>query len=196
MVSLYFSRCQTEEPILYLFMTFSCFYLLERFSILIIHLLGFLHVKVGKGCCSALKGMGCIVYVTEIDPICALQACMDGFRVVKLPDVVKHVDIVVTATGNKNVVTRTDLDKLKSGCIVCNMGHSNTEIDVQSLRTPDLTWEKVRSQVDHISWPDGKKIILLAEVKFFSRKFNPIPQSIFLYWFHVSIPLHCDTNLE
>lgn len=108
--------------------------------------------------------MGCIVYVTEIDPICALQACMDGFRVVKLPDVVKHVDIVVTATGNKNVVTRPDLDKLKSGCIVCNMGHSNTEIDVQSLRTPDLTWEKVRSQVDHISWPDGKKIILLAEV--------------------------------
>jgi len=125
--------------------------------------------EVGKGCCSALKGLGAIVYVTEIDPICALQACMDGFRVTKLEKVVKHVDIVITASGNKNVVTRKDMDSMKSGVIVCNMGHSNTEIDVTSLRTPDLTWEKVRSQVDHITWPDGKKIILFAEVSILAQ---------------------------
>lgn len=69
---------------------------------------------------------------------------MDGFRVVKISEVIKCVDVLVTATGNKNVVTREHIDKLKNGCIVCNMGHSNTEIDVQSLRTPELTWEKVR----------------------------------------------------
>merc|ERR1712223_1353800 len=119
--------------------------------------------QVGKGCCQSLKDMGCIVYVTEIDPICALQACMDGFQVVKLDVVIKSVDIVITATGNKNVVTREFMDKMKNGCIVCNMGHSNTEIDVLSLKTSDLTWEKVRSQVDHIIWPSGKRMVLLAE---------------------------------
>ncbi len=103
--------------------------------------------QVGKGCAQSLKSMGCVVFVTEIDPICALQACMDGFQVVKLSEVVKHVDIVVTATGNKGVVTREQMDKLKNGAIVCNMGHSNTEIDVLSLKTQDLTWEKVRTQV-------------------------------------------------
>ncbi|KAG7223223.1 hypothetical protein CRUP_015503, partial [Coryphaenoides rupestris] len=65
--------------------------------------------------------------------------------------------------GNKNVVVREYLDRMKNGCIVCNMGHSNTEIDVTSLRTPELTWERVRSQVDHVIWPDGKRIVLLAE---------------------------------
>uniref|UniRef100_A0A673I4K8 Putative adenosylhomocysteinase 2 n=1 Tax=Sinocyclocheilus rhinocerous TaxID=307959 RepID=A0A673I4K8_9TELE len=106
--------------------------------------------EVGKGCCSALKALGAIVCVTEIDPICALQACMDGFRVVKLNEVVRQMDMVITCTGNKNVVTREHLDRMKNGCIVCNMGHSNTEIDVVSdLRTPELTWERVRSQVDH-----------------------------------------------
>ncbi|XP_022246558.1 putative adenosylhomocysteinase 3 [Limulus polyphemus] len=120
--------------------------------------------EVGKGCCSALKGMGSIVYVTEIDPICALQACMDGFRVVKTNEIIRNIDILITATGNKNVVTREHMDKMKNGCIICNMGHSNTEIDVQSLRTPNLTWEKVRSQVDHVIWPDGKRIVLIAEV--------------------------------
>ncbi|KAH0617209.1 hypothetical protein JD844_029042 [Phrynosoma platyrhinos] len=118
---------------------------------------------VGKGCCAALKAMGSIVYVTEIDPICALQACMDGFRLVKLNEVIRQVDIVITCTGNKNVVTREHLDRMKNSCIVCNMGHSNTEIDVASLRTPELTWERVRSQVDHVIWPDGKRIVLLAE---------------------------------
>uniref|UniRef100_A0A8C9W5Q9 Adenosylhomocysteinase like 2 n=1 Tax=Scleropages formosus TaxID=113540 RepID=A0A8C9W5Q9_SCLFO len=121
--------------------------------------------EVGKGCCAALKAMGSIVYVTEIDPICALQACMDGFRLVKLSEVIRQVDIVITCTGNKNVVVREYLDRMKNGCIVCNMGHSNTEIDVASLRTPELTWERVRSQVDHVIWPDGKRIVLLAEVR-------------------------------
>ncbi|KAJ7397400.1 putative adenosylhomocysteinase 3 [Pitangus sulphuratus] len=88
---------------------------------------------VGKGCCAALKAMGSIVYVTEIDPICALQACMDGFRLVKLNEVIRQVDIVITCTGNKNVVTREHLDRMKNSCIVCNMGHSNTEIDVGRL---------------------------------------------------------------
>lgn len=111
-----------------------------------------------------MKGLGAIVIVTEIDPICALQACMDGFRVVRLEEVVRCADLIITCTGNKNVVTRQHMDKMKSGAIVCNMGHSNTEIDVTSLRTPELTWERVRSQVDHIIWPDGKRIVLLAEV--------------------------------
>lgn len=92
--------------------------------------------EVGKGCCAALKALGAIVYITEIDPICALQACMDGFRVVKLNEVIRQVDVVITCTGNKNVVTREHLDRMKNSCIVCNMGHSNTEIDVTSLRTP------------------------------------------------------------
>lgn len=117
----------------------------------------------GKGCSQALKSLGCIVYVTEIDPICALQASVDGFRVVKLNEIVRNADIVITTTGNKQVVTREHMEKMKNGCIVCNMGHSNTEIAVTELRTPDITWERVRSQVDHIIFPDGKRIILLAE---------------------------------
>lgn len=131
--------------------------------------------EVGKGCCQALKGLGCVVYVTEIDPICALQACMDGVRTVKLGEVIRQVDIVITATGNKNVVTREHMDKMKNGCIVCNMGHSNTEIDVNSLRTTELTWEKVRSQVDHIIWPDGKRIILLAEGRLVNLSLSSVP---------------------
>ncbi|XP_075988156.1 adenosylhomocysteinase-like 1 isoform X2 [Anticarsia gemmatalis] len=119
--------------------------------------------EVGKGCCQALKALGCVVYVTEIDPICALQAAMDGFRVVKLNEVIRQVDIVITATGNKGVVTREHMERMKNGCVVCNMGHSNTEIDVHALRTPDLLWERVRSQVDHIIWANGKRIVLLAE---------------------------------
>jgi adenosylhomocysteinase len=86
--------------------------------------------EVGKGCSQALKALGCIVYVTEIDPICALQASVDGFRCVKLNEIVRNVDIVITTTGNKSVVTREHMEKMKNGCIVCNMGHSNTEIDV------------------------------------------------------------------
>lgn len=131
--------------------------------------------EVGKGCCAALKAMGSIVYVTEIDPICALQACMDGFRLVKLSEVIRQVDIVITCTGNKNVVTREHLDRMKNSCIVCNMGHSNTEIDVASLRTPELTWERVRSQVDHVIWPDGKRIVLLAEGRLLNLSCSTVP---------------------
>lgn len=134
--------------------------------------------EVGKGCSQALKGLGCVVYITEIDPICALQASMDGFRVVKLNEVIRNVDIVITATGNKNVVTREHMDKMKNGCIVCNMGHSNTEIDVNSLRTPDLTWEKVRSQVDHVIWPDTKRIILLAEGRLVNLSCSSLPSFV------------------
>ncbi|KOX70825.1 Putative adenosylhomocysteinase 3 [Melipona quadrifasciata] len=121
--------------------------------------------EVGKGCCQALKGLGCIVYITEIDPICALQASMDGFRVMKLNEVIRNVDIVITATGNKNVVTREHMDKMKNGC-------------VNSLRTPDLTWEKVRSQVDHVIWPDGKRIVLLAEGRLVNLSCSSIPSFV------------------
>uniref|UniRef100_A0A8C7JJJ1 Adenosylhomocysteinase-like 1 n=1 Tax=Oncorhynchus kisutch TaxID=8019 RepID=A0A8C7JJJ1_ONCKI len=131
--------------------------------------------EVGKGCCSALKAMGAIVCITEIDPICALQGCMDGFRVVKLNEVIRQMDIVITCTGNKNVVTRDQLDRIKNGCIVCNMGHSNTEIDVASLRSPELTWERVRSQVDHVIWPDGKRVILLAEGRLLNLSCSTVP---------------------
>lgn len=134
--------------------------------------------QVGKGCAQSMKSMGCVVYVTEIDPICALQACMDGFQVVKLAEVVKHVDIVITATGNKGVVTREHMDKLKSGAIVCNMGHSNTEIDVMSLKTQDLTWEKVRTQVDHIIWPSGKRMVLLAEGRRVNLSCSSVPSFV------------------
>ena len=134
--------------------------------------------QVGKGCCQSLKNMGCVVYVTEIDPICALQACMDGFQVVKLTEVVQKVDIVITATGNKNVVTRDNMDKMKNGCIVCNMGHSNTEVDVLSLKTADLTWEKVRSQVDHIIWPSGKRMVLLAEGRRVNLSCSSVPSFV------------------
>jgi len=134
--------------------------------------------EVGKGCCHALKGLGCIVNITEIDPICALQACMDGFRVVRLSETVRSADIIITCTGNKNVIIREHLDKLKNGCIVCNMGHSNTEIDVGCLRTPELTWEKVRSQVDHIIWPDGKRIILIAEGRLINLSCSSVPSFV------------------
>ena len=99
-------------------------------------------------------------------------------KVVKLPEVVKHVDIVITATGNKGVVTREHMDKLKNGAIVCNMGHSNTEIDVMSLKTQDLTWEKVRTQVDHIIWPNGKRMVLLAEGRRVNLSCSSVPSFV------------------
>ncbi|XP_042571396.1 S-adenosylhomocysteine hydrolase-like protein 1 isoform X2 [Cyprinus carpio] len=131
--------------------------------------------EVGKGCSAALKAMGSVVYVTEIDPICALQACMDGFRLAKLGDVVRHVDMVITCTGNKNVVVREHMDLMKNGCVVCNMGRSNTEIDVNSLQTPELVWQHVRVQVDHIIWPDGKRIVLLAEGRVLNLSSSTVP---------------------
>ncbi|XP_067089982.1 S-adenosylhomocysteine hydrolase-like protein 1 isoform X2 [Osmerus mordax] len=131
--------------------------------------------EVGKGCSAALRAMGSVVYITEVDPICALQACMDGFRLVKLNEVIRQVDMVITCTGNRSVVGREHLDRMKSGCIVCNMGHSNTEIDVVSLQSPELTWERVRSQVDHVIWPDGKRIVLLAEGRLLNLSCSTVP---------------------
>lgn len=120
--------------------------------------------EVGKGCASALKGVGAIVFIAEIDPICAIQACMDGFSVVLVEQVIDKMDVVITATGNKNVITRSHMDRMKNAAVLCNMGHSNLEIDVNSLRTPELEWHKFRSHVDHIIWPNNsKRLILLSE---------------------------------
>lgn len=134
--------------------------------------------EVGKGCCAALKALGAVVYVTEVDPICALQACMDGFRVIKMTDILRQVDMVITCTGNKNVVMREHLDKMKSGCIVCNMGHSTSEIDMAGLRTSDLKWVHVRPQVDHVIWPDGKRIVLLAEGRLLNLSCSTVPSFV------------------
>ncbi|XP_076589059.1 S-adenosylhomocysteine hydrolase-like protein 1 [Chaetodon auriga] len=134
--------------------------------------------EVGKGCCAALKALGAVVYVTEVDPICALQACMDGFRVIKLSEVVRQADMVITCTGNKNVVGREHLEKMKNGCIVCNMGHSSTEIELASLRTAELRWERVRPQVDHVIWPDGRRIVLLAEGRLLNLSCSTVPSLV------------------
>ncbi len=116
---------------------------------------------VGKGCAQALKGMGAIVYVTEIDPICALQAAMEGFQVVTMDDAAPEMDIFVTATGNEFVITKEHMEVMKNQAIVCNIGHFDNEIEVERLR--ELEWENIKPQVDHVIFPDGKRIILLAE---------------------------------
>ncbi|MDJ0918238.1 MAG: adenosylhomocysteinase [Woeseiaceae bacterium] len=116
---------------------------------------------VGKGSAQSLRGLGATVWITEIDPICALQAAMEGYRVVRLDDVLEDIDILVTATGNFNVVTGPQLDRLKNEAIVCNIGHFDNEIDVAYLK--QYEWENIKPQVDHIIRPDGKRIILLAE---------------------------------
>lgn len=132
--------------------------------------------EVGKGCCSALKGMGAVCFVAEIDPICALQACMDGFKVVKLEDVCHFVDIVITCTGGKHCITRKHLDKLKSGCIVGNMGHSIQEIDLDSVK--DLKWEKISKHVDHLIWPNKKIIVLLAKGNVLNHVCSRVPSLV------------------
>ena len=116
---------------------------------------------VGKGCAQSLRGLGATVWITEIDPICALQAAMEGYRVVKFDDICEQVDIVVTATGNYNVVSGPQMERMKDQTIVCNIGHFDNEIDVAYLRK--FQWENIKPQVDHILFPDGKRIILLAE---------------------------------
>jgi len=116
---------------------------------------------VGKGCAQALRGQGATVYIAEIDPICALQAAMEGYRVVTLDDVASQVDIVVTATGNHHVVTHAHMQRMKNQAILCNIGHFDSEIDIQSLKKYE--WENIKPQVDHVIFPDGKRIILLAE---------------------------------
>ena len=116
---------------------------------------------VGKGCAQAFRGMGATVWVTEIDPICALQASMEGYRVVKMDDVASQGDIFVTTTGNIDVITHDHMVQMKNESIVCNIGHFDSEIDVAGLK--QYQWESIKPQVDHIIFPDGKRIILLAE---------------------------------
>ena len=116
---------------------------------------------VGKGCAQAFRGMGATVWVTEIDPICALQAAMEGYRVVTMDEAASQADIFVTATGNLNVITHDHMAAMKNEAIVCNIGHFDNEIDVAGIR--QYTWENIKPQVDHIIFPDGKRIILLAE---------------------------------
>ncbi|PHR24593.1 MAG: adenosylhomocysteinase [Desulfotalea sp.] len=116
---------------------------------------------VGKGCAQALKGMGASVYVTEIDPICALQAAMEGYRVVTMDDIASIGNIFVTCTGNLNVITRAHMDAMPNQAIVCNIGHFDSEIDIAGIK--DLEWDNIKPQVDHVIFPDGKRIIVLAE---------------------------------
>jgi adenosylhomocysteinase len=116
---------------------------------------------VGKGCAQSLRGLGAQVWVTEIDPICALQAAMEGFKVTTMNEAASQADIFITATGNKDVITFDHMNKMKNEAIVGNIGHFDSEIDVSSTRK--LTWENVKPQVDHIIFPNGKRIILLAE---------------------------------
>jgi adenosylhomocysteinase len=116
---------------------------------------------VGKGSAQSLRAQGATVLITEIDPICALQAAMEGYRVVTMEEAAPIADIFVTATGNTDVITYQHMEAMKDQAIVCNIGHFDNEIDVASLR--DLTWENIKPQVDHIVFADGKRIILLAE---------------------------------
>jgi adenosylhomocysteinase len=116
---------------------------------------------VGKGCAQAYRGMGATVLVTEIDPICALQAAMEGYRVVNMEDAASIGDIFVTTTGNLSVITHDHMAAMKNEAIVCNIGHFDSEIDIASLEK--YQWEEIKPQVDHVIFPDGKKIIVLAK---------------------------------
>jgi adenosylhomocysteinase len=116
---------------------------------------------VGKGCAQALRGMGATVWVTEIDPICALQAAMEGYRVVTMDEAALSGNIFVTCTGNLDVITRAHMEQMPDQAIVCNIGHFDSEIDIAGIR--DLPWENIKPQVDHVIFPDNKRIIVLAE---------------------------------
>jgi adenosylhomocysteinase len=116
---------------------------------------------VGKGCSQALRALSAQVWVTEIDPICALQAAMEGYRVVTMEEAADKADIFVTATGNFHVITHQHLVRMKHNAIVCNIGHFDNEIDVASLK--QYPWENIKPQVDHVILPDGRRLILLAE---------------------------------
>jgi adenosylhomocysteinase len=116
---------------------------------------------VGKGCAQSLRGLGATVWVTEIDPICALQAAMEGYRVVTMDEACDKADIFVSATGNVNVINHDHMRRMKHQAIVCNIGHFDSEIDIASLR--QYRWENIKPQVDHVIFPDGKRIIVLAE---------------------------------
>ena len=116
---------------------------------------------VGKGSAQALRALSAQVWVTEVDPICALQAAMEGYRVVTMDYACDKADIFVTATGNFQVLTHEHMKKMKNEAIVCNIGHFDNEIEVAALK--QYTWENIKPQVDHVIFPDGKRIILLAE---------------------------------
>ena len=116
---------------------------------------------VGKGSAQALRALSAQVWITEVDPICALQAAMEGYRVVTMEEASHQADIFVTATGNYHVITHDHMKRMKNNAIVCNIGHFDSEIDIASLR--QYKWENIKPQVDHIIFPDGKRIILLAE---------------------------------
>jgi adenosylhomocysteinase len=116
---------------------------------------------VGKGCAQSLKGLGASVWITEIDPICALQAAMEGFRVVTMDEAADKGDIFVTATGNVNVITHDHMIRMKHNAIVCNIGHFDSEIDIASLK--QYKWDNIKPQVDHVIFPSGKRLIVLAE---------------------------------
>jgi adenosylhomocysteinase len=115
---------------------------------------------VGKGCAQAFAANRATVYITEVDPICALQACMEGFQVVTMEEACKFGDIFVTATGNVDVITRQHMDQMKHNAILCNIGHFDSEIQIAGLA--DLKWEEIKPQVDHVIWPNGKRLIVLA----------------------------------
>lgn len=116
---------------------------------------------VGKGSAQSLKGLGATVWVTEIDPICALQAAMEGFRVVTMEEAAPQADIFVTTTGNFKIITHDHMEAMKNQAIVCNIGHFDNEIDIAGVQKYE--WENIKPQVDHIIFPDGKRIIMLAE---------------------------------
>ena len=117
--------------------------------------------EVGKGCAQAMRGLQAQVWVTEIDPICALQAAMEGYKVVTMEWAADKADIFVTTTGNIDVITHEHMKRMKHNAIVCNIGHFDNEIEVAALK--QYQWENIKPQVDHIIFPDGKRIILLAE---------------------------------
>jgi len=116
---------------------------------------------VGKGSAQALRALHARVWITEIDPICALQAAMDGYEVVTMDYAAELADIFVTATGNVDVITRGHMDRMKNNAIVCNIGHFDSEIDIAGLQ--DLQWEEIKPLVDHVIWADGRRIIVLAK---------------------------------
>ncbi|MDB2565248.1 adenosylhomocysteinase [Alphaproteobacteria bacterium] len=116
---------------------------------------------VGKGSAASLRGAGARVQVTEVDPICALQAAMEGYEVVTMDDACKYADIFVTATGNKDIISQDHMREMKDRAIVCNIGHFDNEIQIESLQ--NYKWEEIKPQVDQVTFPDGKKLIILSK---------------------------------
>ena len=121
---------------------------------------------VGKGSAASLRGAGARVQVTEVDPICALQAAMEGYEVVTMDDACKYADIFVTATGNKDIITQDHMREMKDRAIVCNIGHFDNEIQIDDLQ--NYKWEEIKPQVDQVTFPDGKKLIILSKGRLFN----------------------------